>query len=161
MELPVMARLKKELEELRHELTTKLPKELETARAHGDLRENAEYEACKERQGYLNARIGQIEQRIRDLSLYTLNSIPRDSVGYGSRVTLENSDDGAEEKYEIVFPEEVNPSIGLISIGSPLGRALLNRGVGDDVEVATPKGRRSFQIVELQTIHERKDQKAP
>src|SRR5262245_24110734 len=161
MELPVMRRLKKELDELRYELKTKLPKELEVAREHGDLRENAEYEACKERQGYLNARIGQIEQRIRDLSLYSVNSIPRDSVGYGSQVTLENADDGAEEKYEIVFPEEVDPAVGLISIGSPLGRALLNRGVGDEVEVATPKGRRSFQIVELRTIHEREDLKGP
>jgi len=157
MELPVMRRLKKELDELRYELKTKLPKELEAAREHGDLRENAEYEACKHRQGFLNARIGQIEQRIRDLSLYTLNSIPRDAVGYGSQVTLESGDDGTEEKYEIVFPEEVNPTIGLISIGSPLGRALLNKGVGDDVEVATPKGRRSFQIVELRTFHDRQD----
>lgn len=161
MELPVMRRLKKELDELRHELKTKLPKELEIAREHGDLRENAEYEACKHRQGFLNARIGQIEQRIRDLSLYTLNSIPKDAVGYGSQVTLENTDDGAEEKYEIVFPEEVNPSVGLISIGSPLGRALLNREVGDEVVVATPKGRRNFQIVELRTIHERNDMDAP
>jgi len=155
MDLPVMQRLKKELGELRHELKTKLPKELEAARAHGDLRENAEYEACKERQGLLNARIGQIEQRIRDLSLYSINSIPRDAVGYGSQVTLENVDDGAEEKYEIVFPEEVDPAAGLISIGSPLGKALLNREVGDEVVVATPKGRRSFQIVELRTIHDR------
>jgi transcription elongation factor GreA len=161
MELPVMQRLKKELEELRHELKAKLPKELEAARAHGDLRENAEYEACKERQGYLNARIGQIEQRIRDLSLYTLHSIPRDAVGYGSRVTLENADAGGEETYEIVFPEEVNPAAGLISIGSPLGKALLNKEVGDQVDVATPKGRRSFQIVELRTIHDRKDLNAP
>ena len=94
--------------------------------------------------GILNARIGQIEQRIRDLSLYTVNSIPRDAVGYGSQVTLENDDDGTEVKYQIVFPEEVNPSIGLISIGSPLGRALLNREVGDEVEVTTPKGRRKL-----------------
>jgi len=161
MDLPVMQRLKKELGELRHELKTKLPKELEAARAHGDLRENAEYEACKERQGYLNARIGQIEQRIRDLSLYSVNSIPRDAVGYGSQVTLENVDDGAEEKYQIVFPEEVDPAAGLISIGSPLGKALLNREVGDEVVVATPKGRRSFQIVELRTIHDRQGANGP
>src|SRR4029453_15715874 len=119
MELPVMRRLKKELDELRYELKTKLPKELEGGREHGDLRENAEYEACKHRQGFLNARIGQIQQRIRDLSLYTLNSIPHDAGGYGSVVTLENVDDGAEEKYQIVFPEEVDPAVGLISIGSP------------------------------------------
>ena len=161
MELPVMRRLKKELDALRHELKTKLPKELEAAREHGDLRENAEYEACKHRQGFLNARIGQIEQRIRDLSLYTLNSIPHEAVGYGSQVTLENGDDGAEEKYEIVFPEEVNPSVGLISIGSPLGRALLNKEVGDQVEVATPKGRRSYQIVDLRTFHDREDLNVP
>lgn len=159
MELPVMQRLKKELEEMQHELTTKLPKELEEARAHGDLRENAEYEACKHRQGFLNARIGQIQQRIRDLSMYTVHSIPRTSIGYGSRVTLE-SDDG-EEAYEIVFPEEVDPAAGLISIGSPLGKALLNKEVGDEVEVSTPKGKRTFQIVELQTLHERKDTSAP
>src|SRR5579862_509739 len=141
MDLPVMRRLRKELDGLRHELKTKLPKELEVARAHGDLRENAEYEACKERQGYLNARIGQLEQRIRDLSLYSVSSIPREAVGYGSQVTLENGDDGSEEKYEIVFPEEADPAAGLISISSPLGRALLNKEVGNDVEVATPKGR--------------------
>src|SRR5512134_2803227 len=139
-----MQRLKKDLEELRTELKTKLPKELEAARAHGDLRENAEYEACKHRQGFLNARIGQIQQRIRDLSLYTVHSIPRTAIGYGSRVTLE-SDDG-EEEYEIVFPEEVDPAAGLISIGSPLGKALLNKEVGDEVEVSTPKGKRTFQI---------------
>jgi transcription elongation factor GreA len=160
MELPVMRRLRKELEELRHELKTKLPKELEVARAHGDLRENAEYEACKERQGYLNARIGQLEQRIRDLSLYSVSSIPREAVGYGSQVTLENGDDGSEEKYEIVFPEEADPAAGLISISSPLGRALLNKEVGADVEVATPKGRRSFQIVDLRTIHDREATRA-
>jgi transcription elongation factor GreA len=161
MELPVMQRLKKELEELRYELKSKLPKELEAAREHGDLRENAEYEACKERQGFLNARIGQIEQRIRDLSLYSINSIPREAVGYGSQITLENGDNGTEEKYEIVFPEEVDPAAGLISIGSPLGKALLNREVGDEVVVATPKGRRTFQIVELRTIHDRDDRKGP
>ena len=160
MELPVMRRLKKELDEARHELKTKLPKELEVARAHGDLRENAEYEACKERQGYLNARIGQLEQRIRDLSLYSVSSIPREAVGYGSQVTLENGDDGSEEKYEIVFPEEADPAAGLISISSPLGRALLNKEVGADVEVATPKGRRTFQIVDLRTFHDREDMRA-
>lgn len=159
MELPVMQRLKRELEEMQHELTTKLPKELEEARAHGDLRENAEYEACKHRQGFLNARIGQVQQRIRDLSMYTVHSIPRTAIGYGSRVTLE-SDDG-EEAYEIVFPEEVDPAAGLISIGSPLGKALLNKEVGDEIEVQTPKGKRTFQIVELQTLHERKDTSVP
>jgi transcription elongation factor GreA len=154
MELPVLQRLKKELEDLRYELKAKLPKELEAARAHGDLRENAEYEACKERQGYLNARIGQLEQRIRDLSLYSVNSIPKNAVGYGSRVTVEDLDDGESQVFEIVFPEEADAGSGKISLTSPLGRALLSKGVGDDVEVQTPKGKRSFQVLELHTIHE-------
>jgi len=154
-----MRRLKKELEELRFELRHKLPKEIEVAREHGDLRENAEYSAAKERQGFVNARIGQIEQRIRDLSLYSVDSIPRAAVGYGSQVTLEG-EDGSEEKYELVFPEEVNAAAGLISIGSPLGRALLKKEVGDDIEVVTPKGKRGYSIVELRTIHDRTDMSA-
>ena len=156
-ELPVLMKLRKELEELRHELKSKLPKELEAARAHGDLRENAEYEACKERQGILTARIGQIEQRIRDLSVHSVQSIPRDTVGYGSLVTLENVDDGDEQVFEIVFPEEVDVAAGRISVGSPIGRALLNKEVGDEVEVQTPKGKKGFQILELRTFHERND----
>lgn len=159
MDLPVVRRLKKELDELKHELNTKLPKELEAAREHGDLRENAEYEACKERQGYLNARIGQIQQRIRDVSLLSINSIPRAAVGYGSLVTLQDVDDGSEQKYEIVFPEEVDAAAGQISLGSPLGRALLNKEAGIEVEVRTPKGVRCYEIVEVLTIHDRKDLK--
>jgi transcription elongation factor GreA len=155
MELPVVQRLKKELEGLKYELKTKLPKELEAARAHGDLRENAEYEACKERQGILNARIAQVEQRIRDLSVHSVSSIPKHAVGYGSRVTLEDLDEGESEVFEIVFPEEADAASGLISIGSPVGRALLNKGVGDEVEVQTPGGKKSFQILELSTIHDR------
>jgi transcription elongation factor GreA len=157
MELPVMQQLRKELDELKTELKTKLPKELEAARAHGDLRENAEYEACKERQGYLNARIGQIEQRIRDLSVYSVHSIPRDAVGYGSCVTVENLDEGGEAVYRIVFPEEVDAAAGCISLGSPLGRALMNKQVGDEVEVKTPRGKVSYQIVSLATLHDRGD----
>ena len=155
MELPVIQRLKKELDELKYELKAKLPKELEAARAHGDLSENAEYEAAKERQGYVTARIGQIEQRIRELSLYSVHSIPHDVVAYGSKVTLESMDDGDTTVYDIVFPEEVDAAAGQISLGSPLGRALLNKGVGDEVEVQTPRGKRTYQIVELLTLHER------
>jgi transcription elongation factor GreA len=157
MDLPILTKLRKELDELRYELKAKLPKELEEARAHGDLRENAEYEACKERQGYLTARIGQIEQRIRDLSLHSVHSVPHDTVGYGSRVILEDLDDGGEQAFEIVFPEEVDPSEGKISLGSPMGSALLNKEVGDEVEVQTPRGKKAFQIRELRTIHERDD----
>ena len=157
MELPIVQRLKGELEELRYELNTKLPQELEKARAHGDLSENAEYDAAKERQGFVSARISQIEQRMRELSMYSVESIPHDVVAYGSQVTLENLDDGETETYEIVFPEEVSAARGQISLASPMGRALLNKEVGDEVEVRTPKGTRSFEIVALQTLHERNE----
>jgi transcription elongation factor GreA len=154
MELPVVTRLKRELQERLHELNVKLPRELQEAAAHGDLSENAEYEAAKSRQEFVRARIGQIQGRIRELALYTLASIPHDVVAYGSRVTVEDADEGGMIEYRIVFPEEVDAASGAISLSSPIGRALLNRGVGDEVEVQTPGGKRSYQIVGLVTLHE-------
>ncbi len=155
MELPVLQRLKKDLADLQYEFSHKLPKDLAEAVAHGDLSENAEYEAAKSRQEFVRARIGQIQGRIRELSLYNVQSIPHGVVAYGSRVTVEDLDDGASQVYEIVFPEEVNAGAGQISLGSPIGRALLNKSVGDEVEVQTPRGKRSYQITELVTMHER------
>jgi transcription elongation factor GreA len=160
MDLPVVQKLRKEIETLRYELRTKLPKEIEAARAHGDLSENAEYEAAKERQGFVSARLAQLEQRIRDLSLYTIESIPRDAVAYGSRVTVVNVDDGETRIFEIVFPEEVDASAGFISLSSPLGRALLNKKVGEEVFVQTPRSKMTYEIVELQTLHQRNSAKA-
>jgi transcription elongation factor GreA len=154
VELPIIQRLKKELADLQHELSHKLPRELEEARAHGDLSENAEYEAAKARQEIVQARISQIGGRIRELSLYTFASIPEGVVAYGSRVTVEDLEEGEEIIYSLVFPEEAEVSQGKISLGSPLGRALLNRTVGDEIEVQTPKGKRRYQIVDLTTIHE-------
>jgi len=144
MELPVIARLKKELADLKYELNVRLPKELEAARAHGDLSENAEYEAAKARQDYVRSRIGQLEGRVRELSMYNISSIPRDV----------EDDAGESTAYDIVFPEEVDAAKGQISLSSPLGRALLNKAVGDEVEVQTPSGKRTYQIVELVTLHE-------
>src|SRR2546430_2774297 len=137
----------------RYELTVKLPKELQAAAAHGDLSENAEYEAAKARQDYVRSRIGQLEGRVRELSMYNVSSIPHDVVAYGSRVTVED-DTGEAIAYSIVFPEEVDAAKGQISLSSPLGRALLNKAVGDEVEVQTPSGKRTYQIVELVTLHE-------
>jgi transcription elongation factor GreA len=154
MELPVLARLKKELADLKHELTFVIPKELQTAAAHGDLSENAEYEAAKSRQDFVRSRIVQIEGRVRELSMYTIASIPNGVVAYGSRVTVEDLDEGESIAYEIVFPEEVDVSKGQISLSSPIGRALLNKAVGDEIEVHTPGGKRTYQIVELVTFHE-------
>lgn len=155
MELPIVQKLKKELADLQYELTRKVPKDLQEAAAHGDLSENAEYDAAKQRQEFLRARIGQLQGRIRELSLYNVHSIPHGVVAYGSRVTIEDLDDGQSLVYEIVFPEEVEAAAGRISLSSPVGQALLNKEVGDEVEVRTPSGKRAYQIVELKTMHER------
>lgn len=154
MELPILAKLKKELAELKHELTFKIPKDLQTAAAHGDLSENAEYDAAKNRQDFVRSRIGQMEGRIRELAMYTIASIPHGVVAYGSRVKLADSDSGDETEYRIVFPEEVDAGKGHISLSSPIGRAILNKSEGDEVEVHTPGGRRTYQIVSLVTWHE-------
>jgi len=161
MELPILTRLKKELAQLKYELTTQLPKELEEARAHGDLSENAEYEAAKHRQDYVRSRIAQLEGRIRELSMYNVASIPDGVVAYGSRVVIADVDEGEPVSYEIVFPEEVDAAKGQISLSSPIGRALMNKAVGDEVEVQTPGGRRTYQILELLTFHERDDGRGP
>ena len=155
MELPILGKLKKELADLKHELTFKIPKDLQTAAAHGDLSENAEYDAAKNRQDFVRSRIGQIEGRIRELAMYTIASIPHGVVAYGSRVTVEDLDAGESTTYDIVFPEEADAGKKQISLSSPLGRALLNKGVGDEVEVQAPTGKRSYQIIELVTFHER------
>lgn len=154
MELPIVLKLKKDLADLKHELNHRLPKELEEARAHGDLSENAEWEAAKARQEFVRARIGQMQNRIRELAMYTLASIPEGVVGYGSRVTVEDIEEGERAVYRLVFPEEVDAAVGEISMSSPLGRALVSRAVGDEVEVVTPKGKRYYQIVKLVTVHQ-------
>jgi len=161
MDLPVLGKLKKELADLKYELTFELPKELAAAAAHGDLSENAEYEAAKHRQDFVRSRIAQIESRIRELSMYTVASIPQGVVGYGSRVKLVDADGDidAPVDYQIVFPEEVDAARGHISLSSPIGRALMSKTVGDEVEVQTPGGRRTYQIVELVTFHERDEER--
>jgi transcription elongation factor GreA len=152
-ELPVVKRLKKELETLKHELTVELPKELERARAHGDLSENAEWAMAKQRQEFLRARVSNMEVRIAELTTVNLESIPRDTVGLGSRVRLEDLDEGILVEFEIVVPEEVDGAQNRISLSSPLGRALIGKTEDDDIEVITPKGKRSYLVKKLTTIH--------
>ena len=153
-QLPVIKRLRKEVEVLRRELTVDLPKELERARAHGDLSENAEWAMAKQRQEFLRARISNFEIRLAELARIDLNSIPNDTVGLGSRVQLENLDEGGEVEYEIVVPEEVDASLNRISLSSPLGRAMISKAEGDDIEVHTPKGKRSYLVRRVITIHQ-------
>jgi transcription elongation factor GreA len=153
-ELPVVKRLRKEMETLKHELTVELPKELERARAHGDLSENAEWAMAKQRQEFLRARLSNLEARVAELAMINLESIPRDTVGLGSKVELEDLDEGVRVEYEIVVPEEVDGSHNRISLSSPLGRALIGKASEDDIEVQTPRGKRSYMVCKLVTIHE-------
>jgi len=153
--LPIIERIERDLAELKRELSIELPRQLEEARAHGDLKENAEYHAAKERQGMLNARIAALEDRLARLSMYSIASIPKGVVGYGSRIQIEDAESGESFSYELVFAEESDPARGLISISSPTGQAMLRREIGHQVTVVTPSGKRSYEIVDLVTIHER------
>lgn len=154
MALPIAKRLKQDLEELYHELNVKIPKDLHEAAAHGDLSENAEYEAARSRQDFVRARIAQLEERMSQVAMYDLSSIPKDIIAYGSRVKLEDTDTGEILKYEIVFPEEVDPASGKISLHSPIGQALLHKTVDDEAEVVSPQGKRTYEIIELLTLHD-------
>jgi transcription elongation factor GreA len=150
----IKAKLQQELDALEHELNVDLPKEIAVARAHGDLSENAEYKYAKERQGYVNAKIGNLKKRMGDLGMLNLTNIPKDRAGYGSRIVVLDVKRSVEVEYKLVSSEEADVEKGLISTTSPIGRALLNRKVGDEVLVATPNGQKEFEVVSLVTIHE-------
>ncbi|HXX15544.1 MAG TPA: transcription elongation factor GreA [Candidatus Eremiobacteraceae bacterium] len=150
----IKRKLQKEIDSLEHELNVELPKEIAVARSHGDLSENAEYKYAKERQGYVNAKIGQLKKRMGDLGMLNLTNIPKDRSGYGSRIVVLDVQRNLEVEYKLVSSEEADVEKGLISTTSPIGRALLNRQVGDEVQVATPAGKKDFEIVRLVTIHD-------
>ena len=150
----IKERLQEEVQTLEHELNHELPKELMRARAHGDLSENAEYKYAKERQGYISARLGQLKKRLADIGMLNLNNLPQDRVGYGSRVWLLDLKKSVEVEYKLVTPEEADAAKGLISTTSPIGKALLGRRVGDEVNVQTPAGTKEFELVRLKTIHQ-------
>jgi transcription elongation factor GreA len=147
-------KLQQELDAFDHELNVDLPKEIAIARAHGDLSENAEYKYAKERQGFVNAKIANLKKRMGDLGMLNLTKIPTDRSGYGSRLVVMDLQRNATIEYKLVSSEEADVEKGLISTTSPIGRALLNRKVGDEVQVSTPNGQKEFEIVKLATIHE-------
>src|SRR5246500_3886347 len=153
-----MEELKKKLQEeiaaLENELRIELPRAILTAREHGDLSENAEYHSAKERQGYVNARLGQLHARLRDISMIDMSRIPHDRVGLGSTVTVLDVDKDEKVKYKLVTSEEVDVAKGLISTSSPIGRGLLGKQVGDSVKITIPGGTREMEIIELITIHQ-------
>jgi transcription elongation factor GreA len=153
----IKRRLQEEIKTLDHELKVTLPKEILKAREHGDLRENAEYKAAKERQSYLQARLAQLHRRLAALSMVNLDRIPHGRVGLGSSIRLKDAGTGEDVRYEIVTPEEADPPNGRISPSSPIGRSLLDHEEGDVVEIKAPSGTRELEIVKLVTIHDQGD----
>jgi transcription elongation factor GreA len=153
-----MLDLKKKLEEeiaaLDIELRIDLPREISKARAHGDLSENAEYHAAKERQGIVNMRLGQLRARLRELSMVDMARIPRDRVGLGSKVTVLDLTKDEEITYSLVTSEDADVAAGRISTTSPIGRGLIGKQVGDTVKVQIPGGTRELEITQLITIHD-------
>ena len=147
-------KLEKEIRALEHELNNELPLELKKAVALGDLSENAEYIAARQRQDYVKARLAQLSQRLATFSLVNLNNIPRDSAAFGSTVMLYDVSKGMEVEYKIVASEEADVARGMISTSSPIGRGLLGKRVGDMVTIQTPAGRKEFEVLKLTTIHD-------
>ena len=155
--IDVRKRLQDGLTAIERELRVELPKEILRAREHGDLSENAEYKAAKERQHFLEQRKAQIQKRLASLSLVNLDKIPADRAAYGSKVVLYDYESEKEIEYRLVSPEESDVSAGLISITSPIGRSLLGKQLGEVVEIVTPSGKKDFELRQLTTIHEMED----
>lgn len=145
--------LEEEMRRLRAEERPRIVREIEAARAHGDISENAEYHAAKERQRLVEARIAMLQKRISEIALMNLERIPHGKVGFGSTVHLRDAD-GQSRVYQLVMPEDADAEKGWISTASPIGQSLLNKEEGDEVKVVTPNGPRTFEITKLSTIHD-------
>lgn len=154
MTADIKLRLQAELDDLENELRVRLPKEIKRALEFGDLRENAEYRAAIDRQQFVQARIGQLRQRIREIASIDLSKVPHDKAAYGSTLVLYDAERDEEVTYRLVTPEESDPQGGLISTTSPVGKSLMGREEGDEVVVTTPNGRRNFEIRRLTTLHD-------
>jgi transcription elongation factor GreA len=152
----ILKRFNEEIAALERELKVDLPKEIQRAREYGDLRENAEYKAAKDRQTIVNSRIAMLKRRVAEISLVNMDRIPKGKAGFGSTVHLRD-ENGDAVVYQLVMPEEADAEKGLISTSSPIGRAILNKEEGDDIAVVTPSGRRKFELVRLITIHDDAD----
>jgi transcription elongation factor GreA len=149
----IKKKLQDEINALEHELVHELPREIKKAAALGDLSENAEYHMAKQRQEFVKARIRQLGKRAADLALINMNNIPKDRIGLGSTVRVFDSTKNEEVEYALVTSEESDVAAGKISTTSPIGRALLNKKVGDTAEVVTPGGKREMEVLSLITIH--------
>ena len=155
--IDIKKKLQDEITVLEYELHVELPKEILKARAHGDLSENAEYHAAKDRQGFVNARLGQLKKRIAEMAMIDFTKIPQGKVGLGSTVVVLDTNKDEELTYHLVTSEEAAPANGKISTTSPIGRALLGKEVGDEVKVQSPGGVKQLEILKLTTIHDAVD----
>jgi len=153
MKAKILKKFEDEVAILERELKTELPREIQRARELGDLRENAEYHAAKDRQTIVNSRIAMLKKRIAEIAIMNLDKIPHDKAAFGSTVHLDE-DNGERVIYQLVMPEEADAAKGLISTSSPIGRAIVGKTEGDAIKVVTPNGTRRFEIVKLVTIHD-------
>jgi transcription elongation factor GreA len=149
----IMRRFTDQIAALERELHFELPREIQTARELGDLRENAEYQAAKDRQGIVNAQLAMLKKRVGEIAMIDLDRIPHDRAGFGSTVHL-RIEDGTSVIYQLVMPEDADAENGMISTSSPIGRAILNKEVGDKIDVTIPAGRRRFELLKVITIHD-------
>ena len=147
-------RLQDEITALENELRIELPREIAKARAHGDLSENAEYHAAKERQGHVNMRLGQLRARLREISMIDPARIPRDRAGLGSTVVVLDVDKDEEMTYYLVTSEDADVSNGRISTSSPIGRGLVGKKVGDTAKIQIPGGTKELEVLKVSTIHD-------
>ena len=153
----IKQKIQEELRLLEAELRTEIPQELKKAVAMGDLSENAEYEAARNRQDYVRARIANLRKRMADLSMIDMSRLPTDRSAYGSTVTVYDVDSGEEITYKLVMAEDSDVAQNKISTTSPIGRGLMGKSEGDEVEISTPAGKRRFEIIKLTTIHDSQD----
>ena len=161
MKQAIIKKLDGELLMSQKELQVDIPKAILIAREHGDLKENAEYKAAKERQTFLQARISLLQKRISSVTSLDIEKIPRDRSGLGSTLFLSDIKTGQEKKFQLVFPEDVDPEVGKISGGSPIGRALMGKQEGDEVIISLPDQKMEYEVIRIQTIHDySEDEKA-
>ena len=153
MKQSILKKLDKQLAESQKELQIDIPEALKVAREHGDLSENAEYKAAKERQTFLQARVSLLQKRISDVTSLDIQRIPKDRSGLGSTLFLNDLETGKEKTYRLVFPEDVDPEAGKISASSPIGRALMGKQEGDEVIVSLPEQKLEYEVMRVITIH--------
>jgi len=148
----VKQKLEEDLQRIDHELRVTLPREIQAAMGQGDLSENAEYESAKNRQSTLQARFAQIQKRLADLSRIDVSGVPKDRAGLGSEVTVEDLGSGEEIRYTLVIPELADGNRSFVSMASPVGKALMNRRVGDTVTITIPRGTLEYEVRRIVTL---------